>query len=48
MVWVEHDIEMVVDLADRMDVLNYGSPMGPPGGATQPRMIEAYLGRCTV
>ena len=24
MIWIEHDMQMVADLADRMHVLNYG------------------------
>ena len=32
MIWVEHDMQMVADLADRVCVLNYGELLaeGPP------------------
>jgi branched-chain amino acid transport system ATP-binding protein len=47
MLWVEHDMQMVADLADRICVLDYGRLIaeGPPQAVlAHPRVIEAYLG----
>ncbi len=47
MVWVEHDMQMVADLADRILVLNYGLRLAegrPQEVLADPRVIEAYLG----
>ena len=47
MIWVEHDMQMVADLADRLYVLNYGRPLAQGDAATvlnDPRVIEAYIG----
>ncbi len=47
-IWVEHDIQMVQDLADRVVVLDYGRKIfdGPAEQALQdPEVVEAYLGR---
>jgi branched-chain amino acid transport system ATP-binding protein len=47
MVWVEHDMQMVSDLADRIVVLNYGVPLAtgrPEAVLADPRVIEAYVG----
>jgi branched-chain amino acid transport system ATP-binding protein len=47
MVWIEHDMQMVADLADRIFVLDYGRPLaeGPPDQVLgDPRVIAAYLG----
>ena len=46
MIWVEHDMQMVADLADRICVLNYGGRLaeGPPDAVLRdPRVVEAYL-----
>jgi branched-chain amino acid transport system ATP-binding protein len=48
MIWVEHDMQMVADLADRIHVLDYGRTLaeGPPDEVLRdPRVVEAYLGR---
>ena len=50
MVWVEHDMQMVADLADRLYVLNYGVPLAagaPEAVLKDPRVIAAYLGGAT-
>jgi len=47
MIWVEHDMQLVGDLADRMLVLNYGTEIasGTPGEIREnPEVIAAYLG----
>jgi branched-chain amino acid transport system ATP-binding protein len=48
MVWIEHDMQMVADLADRIHVLDYGRTLatGAPAAVLKDeRVIEAYLGR---
>jgi branched-chain amino acid transport system ATP-binding protein len=47
MIWIEHDLEMVADLADRIHVLDYGRTLaeGAPGEVLKdPRVIAAYIG----
>ena len=47
MIWIEHDMQMVADLADRIHVLNYGKTLasGAPGVVLKdPAVIAAYLG----
>jgi branched-chain amino acid transport system ATP-binding protein len=47
MIWIEHDMQMVADLADRIHVLNYGRTLasGPPMQVLRdPRVVSAYIG----
>ena len=47
MIWVEHDMQMVADLADRLYVLNYGRVLaeGPADSVLKdPQVIAAYVG----
>ncbi|NJN40065.1 MAG: hypothetical protein HC807_03265 [Gammaproteobacteria bacterium] len=46
-IWVEHDMQMVADLADRLYVLDYGVPLAegdPEAVLKDPRVVAAYLG----
>ncbi len=48
MLWVEHDMQMVADLADVIYVLDHGEYVthGRPGDVLKdPRVVEIYLGR---
>ena len=50
MIWVEHDMQMVADLADRIYVIDYGRYIteGPPQEVlNDPEVIEIYLGSKT-
>jgi len=50
MIWVEHDMQMVADLADRLYVLDHGEPLAEGKTAevlADPRVIAAYLGHST-
>ncbi len=47
MVWVEHDMQMVADLAERIVVLDYGEYVmdgTPEEVLNDPRVVEVYLG----
>jgi len=47
MIWIEHDMQMVADLADRVHVLDYGRTLAegaPAEVLTDERVISAYIG----
>jgi branched-chain amino acid transport system ATP-binding protein len=47
MVWIEHDMQMVADLADRIHVLDRGRTLAegsPTDVLNHPDVIMAYLG----
>jgi branched-chain amino acid transport system ATP-binding protein len=48
MIWIEHDMQMVADLADRIHVLDYGRTLAegrPDQVLRDERVIAAYIGR---
>jgi branched-chain amino acid transport system ATP-binding protein len=47
MIWIEHDMQMVADLADRVQVLDYGKTISvgtPSAVLADQHVINAYLG----
>ena len=47
MIWIEHDMQMVADLADRIHVLDYGRTLAsgtPHEVSPKPAVVAAYLG----
>ncbi len=47
MIWIEHDMQMVADLADRIHVLDYGRTIAegkPDDVLSHPDVVRAYLG----
>lgn len=47
MIWIEHDMQMVADLADRLQVLDYGKTISvgsPSEVLADQHVINAYLG----
>lgn len=46
-VWIEHDMQMIADLADRVQVLDYGRTLAegtPAAVLSDPDVLAAYLG----
>jgi branched-chain amino acid transport system ATP-binding protein len=47
MIWIEHDMQMVADLADRIHVLDYGRTLAegrPDDVLKHPDVVRAYIG----
>jgi branched-chain amino acid transport system ATP-binding protein len=47
MIWIEHDMQMIADLADRIHVLDYGRTIAegsPSAVLSNPAVVAAYLG----
>jgi branched-chain amino acid transport system ATP-binding protein len=50
MIWIEHDMQMVADLADRIHVLDYGRTLAegaPDEVLSNERVVAAYMGRAS-
>ena len=50
MIWIEHDMQMIGDLADRIHVLDYGRTIAegtPQIVLNDPNVLAAYLGTAT-
>ena len=50
MIWIEHDMQMIADLADRIHVLDYGRTIAegtPDAVLNDPNVMAAYLGIAT-
>jgi branched-chain amino acid transport system ATP-binding protein len=50
MIWIEHDLQMVADLADRIHVLDYGRTLAegvPAQVLNDARVVAAYIGTAT-
>ena len=48
MIWIEHDMQLVRDLADKVLVLHYGKELAfgsPDQVLSDPEVIEAYIGK---
>ena len=46
-IWIEHDMQLVRDLADRVFVLHYGKQLAtgsPDEVLANPKVVEAYIG----
>jgi branched-chain amino acid transport system ATP-binding protein len=46
-VWIEHDMQMIADLADRIHVLDFGRTIAdgkPDAVLSDPDVLVAYLG----
>lgn len=46
-IWIEHDMQMIADLADRIHVLDYGRTLAegtPDAVLNDPAVLKAYLG----